>query len=95
VSLAREGVHVVSRLYVSEQARCDIILKTWKANIAEGKNMAREVKEACEESFQLLNKESLGLEKDDSSEILRQVDIAKHQLNIKTTWKWLRLKSCY
>ena len=46
--------------------------------------MAKEVKEAYEESFQLLNKESLGLGKDDISKVLGQVDIAKHQLNIKT-----------
>jgi hypothetical protein len=32
--------------------------------------MAKEVKEACQEAFQLLNKESLGLGKDDRSEIL-------------------------
>jgi hypothetical protein len=70
VSLAREGVPMVFGLSVSEQARGDIILKTWEANIAEGKKMAKEVKEACEEDFQLLNKESLGLRKDDSSEIL-------------------------
>jgi hypothetical protein len=75
---------VVSRLSVSEQARGDIILKTWEANIAESKRMAKEVKEACEEAFHSLNKESLGLRKYDHSEVLGQVDIAKHQLNIKT-----------
>jgi hypothetical protein len=84
VSSDREGIYVVSRLSISEQARGDIILKTWETNIAKSKKMAKEVKEACEESFQLLNKESLGLGKDDSSEVLGQVDIAKHQLNIKT-----------
>jgi hypothetical protein len=46
--------------------------------------MAKEVKEACEESFHSLDKESLGLRKDSISEVLGQVDIAKHQLNIKT-----------
>jgi hypothetical protein len=93
VSSAREGISVVPRLSVSEQVRGDIILKTWEANIAESKRMAKEVKEACEEAFHSLNKESLGLKKDDHSEVLGQVDIAKHQLNIKQTWKKLRLKS--
>jgi hypothetical protein len=46
--------------------------------------MAKEVKEACEEVFLSLNQEALGLEKDNVSEVLGQVDIAKHQLNIKT-----------
>jgi hypothetical protein len=63
VSSAREGVSVVSGLSVLEQVRGDIILKTWEANIAESKRMAKEVKEACEEYFHSLNKESLGLRK--------------------------------
>jgi hypothetical protein len=42
---------VVPRLSVSEQVRGDIILKTWEANIAESKRMAKEIKEACEEFF--------------------------------------------
>jgi hypothetical protein len=63
VSSAREGVSMVSRLSVSEQIRGDIILKAWEANIAESKKMAKEVKEACEEAFHSLDKESLGLEK--------------------------------
>jgi hypothetical protein len=45
--------------------------------------MAKEVKESCEETFCSLNKELLGLDKDDSSGILGQIDIAKHLLNIK------------
>jgi len=84
VSSPREGVSVVSRLSISEQARDDIILKTWEANIAESKIMAKEVKEACEEAFHSLNKDSLGLGNDDHSEVMGQVDISKHQLNIKT-----------
>jgi len=54
--------------------------------------MAKEVKEACEEYFQLLNKETLCLEKGDSSEILGQVDIAKHLLNIKTNMEEAQAK---
>jgi hypothetical protein len=75
---------MVSRLFSSEKIRGDIILKAWEANIAESKKMAKEVKEACEEAFHSLEKESLGLDKDSISEVLGQIDIAKHQLNIKS-----------
>jgi hypothetical protein len=63
VSSAREEISVTPRLTVAEQIRGDIILKTWEANIAESKRMAKEIKEDCEEVFDLLNKESLGLGK--------------------------------
>jgi hypothetical protein len=46
--------------------------------------MAKEVKEFCEEDFHSLNKESLGLDKEDSSGVLGHIDITKHQLDIKT-----------
>jgi hypothetical protein len=65
-----EGIAVVSRLSVSEQVRGDIILKTWEANIAESKRTAKEVKQACEETLHSLDIESLGLRKDDHSEVL-------------------------
>jgi hypothetical protein len=84
ISSAKEGIAMASRLSISEQTRGDIILKTWESNIAEGRKMAKEVKESCEEVFGLLNKELLGLDKEDSSGILGQIDIAKHQLDIKT-----------
>jgi hypothetical protein len=90
VASAREGVSMVSRLSPSEQTRGDIILKTWETNIAESKRMAKEVKKACEETFHSLDKESLGLGKDNISEVLGQVDIAKHQLNIKTNMEEAR-----
>ena len=46
--------------------------------------MAKEVKEFCEKAFYSLNKESLGLDKEDSSRVLGQINITKHQLDIKT-----------
>ena len=45
--------------------------------------MTKEIKEDCEEIFHFLNKESLGLGKDDCSEILGHIDIVKSQLDIK------------
>jgi DNA repair exonuclease SbcCD nuclease subunit len=84
VSSAKEGVAMASRLFVSEQTRGDIILKTWESSIAESRKMAKEVKESCEEAFHSLNKESLGLDKEDRSGVLGQIDITKHQHDIKT-----------
>jgi hypothetical protein len=76
VSLAREEMPVVPRLFVSEQVRGDIILKTWETNIAERKRGAKEIKEAYEEDFHSLNTKSLGLGKYDLSELLGQIDVA-------------------
>jgi hypothetical protein len=83
VSSAREEICITPRLNVAEKIRGDIILNTWEANIVESKRMAKEIKEDCEEIFHFLNKESLGLGKDDCSEILGQIDIVKSQLDIK------------
>jgi hypothetical protein len=84
ISSAREGSTMVSGLSISEKTIGDIILKTWESNIDEGRKMAKEVKYSCEEFFYSLNKELLGLDKEDSSGILGQIDIAKHHLDIKT-----------
>ena len=46
--------------------------------------MDKELKESCEEFFCSLNKELLGFDKENSSEALGQINIAKHQLHIKT-----------
>jgi hypothetical protein len=86
----REGVSMISRLSPSEQTRGDIILNTWETNIAESKRKDKEVKKDCEETFHSLDKESLGLGNDNISEVLGQVDIAKHKLNIKTNMEEAR-----
>jgi hypothetical protein len=65
-------------------------LKTREANIAESKIVAKEVKKACEEAFHSFNKGSLGLEKDNISEVLGQVDISNNQLNVKTNMEEAR-----
>ena len=84
VSSAREEMSIVPGLSISEKVRGDIILKTWEANIAKSKRTAKEIKEAYEEDFHSLIKESLGLGKGVLFEVLGQVDIEKHQLDIKT-----------
>jgi hypothetical protein len=67
---AREGVSMVSRLSPLEQTRGNIILKTRETNIVESKRMVKEVKTNCEETFHSLDKESLGLGKDNIFEVL-------------------------
>jgi DNA-directed RNA polymerase subunit H (RpoH/RPB5) len=84
VSSTKEGEAVTSRLFVSEQIRGDIILKSWESNITESRKMAKEEKEFCEEAFHSLKRESLGLDKEDSSGVLGHINITKHQLDIKT-----------
>ena len=84
VSSAREEMSIVPGLSISEKVRGDIILKTWEANISKSKRTAKEIKEAYEEDFHSLIKESLGLGKGVLFEVLGQVDIEKHQLDIKT-----------
>jgi hypothetical protein len=74
-------------LTIVEKIRGDIILKTWEANIAESKRMAKEIKEDCEEAFDFLDKKSLGIGKDDCSRVLVQINVIKHQLDIKIKLK--------
>jgi hypothetical protein len=50
-------------LYVAKQIRGDILLKTWEANIVERKILAKEIKEDCEETFDVLDKKLLGIGK--------------------------------
>jgi len=86
VSSSKEEISVTPRtprLIFEEKIRGDIILKTWEANIAESKRVAKEIKEDCEEMFYLLNKGSLSLRNDDCSEVLGHINIVKHQLDIK------------
>ena len=45
--------------------------------------MDKEIRADCEEVLYLLSNESLGLGKDDDSEILWQINIVKHQIDIQ------------
>jgi hypothetical protein len=80
---AKEEVSKTPRLSVTEQIRGDIMLKVWEANIAERKKMAKEVKDDCEETFDLLDKGSLGIGKDNCPGLLGQINIVRHQLKLK------------
>jgi len=84
ISSTKEEIAMASRLSILKKTRGDILLKTWESNIVEGRRIAKEVKKSCEGYFCSLNKKLLGLDKEDSSGILGQIDIAKHLLDIKT-----------
>jgi hypothetical protein len=83
ISLAREEVPVTARLNLTEKIKGDIILKAWEANISESKRMDKEIKEDCEETFDLIDKKSLGIGKDNCAGVLGKINVIKHQLDIK------------
>ena len=90
MSSAKEEVSMVSRLSLSEQTRGDIILKTRKANLAESRRLAREVKIACEQALSSLDKESLDVEGDSISTALVKLYVVKSQLNSKRSMEEAR-----
>ena len=45
--------------------------------------MAKEVRDSCEETFGLINKKLLDLDKENSSRTLGKINIVKHMLDIK------------
>jgi hypothetical protein len=72
-----------SKLSVAEQTRGNILLKVWEQNISESKGRANEVKNFCEETFSLISKGLLDLDKESSARTLGKINIAKHLLDIK------------
>jgi chromosome segregation ATPase len=71
------------KLSVTEQIRGDIMLKAWETNISENKKIVKEIKDDCEGIFDSLDKQALGIERNDFSEPLGQINIVKQQLNCK------------
>ena len=59
------------------------MLKVWETNIAENKKIAKEIKDDCEEIFDLLDRGSLGIGRDNCTGQLGQINIVRHQLNFK------------
>jgi hypothetical protein len=58
-------------------------LKVWEHNISERRGRANEVKNFCEETFSLISKGLLDLDKESSVGTLGKINIAKHLLDIK------------
>jgi hypothetical protein len=74
-------------LSVTEQIREDIMLKAWEMNIVKNKNIVKEIKDDCEGIFDSLDKQVLGIERNDFFELLGQINIVKQQLNYKESLK--------
>jgi hypothetical protein len=83
ISSAREEVPITPRLTVVEQIRGDIILNAWEANKSKTRKMTKEIKEECEEVFDLLDKKSLGIGKDNCAGVLGKINVVKNKFDIK------------
>jgi hypothetical protein len=71
------------RFSIPEKTRGNILLKEWERNISEGRQQAKVVRKSCEETFVFVDGSSLGLDSENNTETLGQINIAKHLLNIK------------
>ena len=83
ISSMKEEILIASRLSIPEQTKGNILLKAWEHNIAKNIKMAKEVRYSYEETFGLLNKKLLDIDKESSSGTLGKINIAKHLLDIK------------
>jgi hypothetical protein len=72
-----------SKLSIAEQTRGNILLKVWEQNILESRGRANKVNNFCEETFSLITKGLMDLEKESSARTLGKINIAKHLLDIK------------
>jgi hypothetical protein len=61
----------------------NIILKVWEANLAENKKITREVNDDCQGIFDLLEKASLNIGRNNCPGLLGEINIVKHQLRFK------------
>jgi hypothetical protein len=83
--IATTNIEVVSssKLSIAEQTRGNILLKAWEKNISESRGRAKEVRNSCEETFALINKSLLDLDKEGSAGTLGKINIEKHLIDIK------------
>ena len=79
----KEDFGEAQKFSVSEQVKGDLILKVWKADLTENKRVTREVNDDCQGIFDLLEKTSLNIEKNDCPGLLGEINIVKHQLRFK------------
>jgi hypothetical protein len=78
-----EEVSETMKVSATEQIRGDIMLKLWETNITESKRIAKEIRDDCEEVFDLLDKGSLNIGKGQCTGLLGQINIVRHQLNFR------------
>jgi hypothetical protein len=83
IETTKEEVAISSRLSILEKTRGNILLKAWEHNISERRKRAKEMRDDCEETFSLINKKLLDLDKEGSAGTLGKINLAKHLLDIK------------
>jgi hypothetical protein len=85
VVIAKTKIETVnsSKLSIAEQTIGNILLKVWEKNISESKGRANEAKNFCEETFSLISKGLLDLDKERNAGTLGKINIPKHLLDIK------------
>jgi hypothetical protein len=88
----KEEVGETQKLSVSEQIKGDIILKVWEANLAENKRITREVNVDCQGIFDLLEKASLNIGRNNCPGLLGEINIGKHQLRFKEDLKEIQVE---
>jgi hypothetical protein len=68
------------------------MLKVCENNIAEYKKIVKEIKDDYERIFELLDKESFGIDRDNCTRQLGQINIVRHQLNFKEVFNEIQLE---
>jgi hypothetical protein len=66
----KEEVGNIHKLSISEQVKGDVILKVWEADLSENKRITRDVNDDCQGIFDLLEKTSLNIGKNDCPGLL-------------------------
>jgi hypothetical protein len=82
-SLQKEEMGKTQKLPISEQVKGDILIKVWESKLTEYKGITKGINEDCQRIFNLIEKDSVNIGTDDSSELLDEVNIARHQLKSK------------
>jgi hypothetical protein len=88
----KEDFGEAQKLSVSKQIKGDVILKVWEADLTENKRITREVNDNCQGIFDLLEKTSLNIGKNDCPVLLGEINIVKHQLRFKEELEEIQAK---
>jgi hypothetical protein len=73
----KEDFGEAQKLSVSEQVKGDVILKVWEVDLAENKRITREVNDDCQGIFDLLEKASLNIGKNNCLGLLGEINIVR------------------
>jgi hypothetical protein len=80
---ASEETSKTTKISATEKIRGDIMIKQWETNITKNKRIVKEIRDDCEEFFDLLDKRSLNIGKINCTRLLGHINIVRHQLNFR------------